>query len=201
MIKRYTPHKHSTDRVFVTANQYINFPELRVIDEHGGALGVMSRQNALDQARREDKDLILITDKAVPPVAKIIDLSKYKYQLSQKKAADRKKSSAVEVKEIRLTPFIGQNDLQSKMRRIDEFLKKGYHVRLSMEFRGRAIVHKDRGPELFAQVFEQINNPAVWEIEPKMMGKKLLGQIMPSKKDQKKTESNKEAEEKEELEN
>lgn len=158
----------------------------------------MSRQEALDRARKEDKDLILITDKATPPVAKIIDLSKYKYQLSQKKAADRKKSSAIEVKEIRLTPFIGQNDLQSKIRRIDEFLKKGCHVRLSMEFRGRAIVHKDRGPEIFDQVFEQISDQANWEIEPKMMGKKLLAQVMPIKKSQKKTETGEMTEEKSE---
>ena len=185
MIKRYPSSRRRPDKkdhVFVVANHYINFPELRVMDEHGETLGVMTKSQALAKADELDKDLVLVTDKANPPVAKIIDLSKYKYQLSQKKAQDRKKSTNQDIKEIRLTPFIGDNDLQSKLKKIEGFLKKGHKVRLSMEFRGRAITHKDLGEQIFSDVISQTAEIATVEIAPKLMGKKMIAQIMPIKK-------------------
>jgi translation initiation factor IF-3 len=152
------------------------------MDEHGQSLGIMSRSAALNQAIAAQKDLVLITDKATPPVAKIIDLSKYKYQLSQKQSQDRKKANAQDIKEIRLTPFIGENDLQSKLNRITEFLKRGDKVRLSMEFRGRSITHKDLGVEVVNRVINQVADISTIEIEPKLIGKKLIAGLMPAKK-------------------
>lgn len=185
MIKRYPSSRRRPDKrnqVFVTANHQISYPELRVMDEHGEALGVLTKTQALAKAEELGKDLVLVTDKATPPVAKIIDLSKYKYQLSQKKAQDRKKTAGQDIKEIRLTPFIGDNDLQSKINKIEGFLKKGHKVRLTMEFRGRAITHKDLGAQIFDNVINQMAELATVEIEPKMMGKKMIAQIMPVKK-------------------
>jgi translation initiation factor IF-3 len=188
VIKRFTSHSkrrsftNNRDRVFVTANQAIAFPELRVMDEFGEALGIMSKTEALQKAQTLEKDLVLVTDKATPPVAKIIDLSKYKYQLSQKKAQDRKKANSQDTKEIRLTPFIGENDLQAKLKRVEEFLRRGDKVRLTMEFRGRAIAHQDLGQEIIARVIEQVAEIGTVEIVPKMIGKKLIAGLMPVKK-------------------
>jgi translation initiation factor IF-3 len=188
VIKRFTNHSKKRsfgarrDRVFITANQAIPFEELRVMDEFGQALGVMSKPQALEKARASEKDLVLITDKATPPVAKIIDLSKHKYQLNQKKAQDRKKANSQDTKEIRLTPFIGENDLQAKLNRVSEFLKRGDKVRLTMEFRGRAIAHKDLGQALVERAIEQMADISTVEIEPKMMGKKLIAGLMPKVK-------------------
>ena len=185
MIKRYPSFRRRPDprdRFNVIVNHQINAPQLRVLDERGETLGIMSKSAALAKAQEQEKDLVLITDKADPPIAKIIDLSKHKYQLSQKKAQDRKKSAVADTKEIRLTPFIGDNDLQSKIRRITEFLKKGHKVRLSMEFRGRSITHKDLGEAIFNQVIDQTSELSTIEIPVKLMGKKMMTQLMPTKK-------------------
>ena len=184
MIKRYPSRRRPDrkDQFNIIANQYINFPQLRVMDERGESIGIMSKSEALAKAQAAEKDLVLVTDKADPPIAKIIDLSKHKYQLSQKKAQDRKKSASQDIKEIRLTPFIGDNDLQSKMKKIEGFLKKGHKVRLTMEFRGRAIAHKDLGEQVFNNVIEQNAEISSLEIPPRLLGKKMIAQIMPTKK-------------------
>jgi translation initiation factor IF-3 len=184
MIKRYTPRRRPTDRdrLFVVANHNIHHDTLRVMSDTGEQIGVMSKSEALMAARNAEKDLVLVTDKADPPIAKIIDLSKYKYQLSQQKAQDRKNSQAQDIKEIRLTPFIDNNDLNSKIKKIEGFLKKGHKVRLTMEFRGRSITKKDIGEEVFAQVTEVVQELSTVELPAKMMGKKMMMQLMPIKK-------------------
>jgi translation initiation factor IF-3 len=152
------------------------------MSETGEGLGVMSKNEALVAARDADRDLVLITDKANPPIAKIIDLSKYKYQLSQQKAQERKNSHTQDTKEIRLTPFIDANDLNSKVKKVEGFLKKGHKVRLTMEFKGRAITKKNLGEEIFNQVVTTVAPLSTIEFPAKMIGKKMLLQLMPSKK-------------------
>ncbi len=180
-------------RVFVIANHQIKFPELRVMDERGEALGIMRTSEALARAEASEKDLVLVTDKANPPIAKIIELSKYRYQLSQKKADERRKNRTQEIKEIRLTPFIGENDLQSKLRRARGFLSKNDKVRFSMELRGRNITKQDIAGEILVQAVDSLSDIASVEIPVKLLGKKMQLQLMPSKKSAK---SNKVAEEK-----
>jgi translation initiation factor IF-3 len=170
------------DRVFVIANHQIRYDQLRVIDEHGDALGVMSRDEAVNQAFAADKDLVLVTDKADPPIAKIIEFSKYKYQLSQKKADERKKNRGQEVKEIRLRPFIDDNDLQAKIRKITDFIKKNHKVRLAMELRGRAITKQDLARDILNRITTELADIAQVEIAPKLLGKRLMMQIMPGRK-------------------
>ncbi|MCL2110083.1 translation initiation factor IF-3 [Microgenomates group bacterium] len=188
MIKRFTNHSKRRsftarrDKIFITANQSIAAEQLRVMDEFGKPLGVMSKGEALQKARASEKDLVLITDKATPPVAKIIDLSKHKYQLSQKLSQERKKSNSQDTKEVRLTPFIDENDLQAKLNRVSEFLKRGDKVRLTMEFRGRAITHQDLGLSLMERAIAQVADISTIEIEPKMIGKKLVAGLMPKNK-------------------
>src|SRR5690606_38882342 len=112
----------------------IRVPEVRVLSDHGDMLGLMPTSQAIQQARDEDKDLVLVTEKANPPIAKIIELAKYKYQLQQKQAESRKKARSQETKEVRLTPFMGEGDYQTRLKKIREFLIRGDKVRLSMEF-------------------------------------------------------------------
>ena len=143
----------------------------------------MSSSQAQQQALDEDKDLVLVTEKADPPLVKIIDLAKYKYQLKQKQAEGRKAAHKQDTKEIRFSPFIGDGDFDTRMRKIKNFLEKGDKVRLTMEFKGgRQISKKDFGYEVFNRIFAGTKEFALIEIQPKLIGKKLMAQIMPLKK-------------------
>jgi len=168
-------------KVFIKANQFIRFPEVRVLTEHGDMLGVMSTRDAMSKAEEEGKDLVLVTEKSVPPLVKIIDLAKYKYQLQQKQAEGRKKARKQDTKEVRLTPFMGEGDFQTRLKRIMEFLTKGDKVRLSVEFRGREITKREFGDALLQKIFEETKDIAVVEINPQLLGKKMMAQLMPNK--------------------
>jgi translation initiation factor IF-3 len=181
MIRR-KPFQRLPAQPNVVANHQIRVPEVRVLNEFGEMIGVMSSAEALQRARSEEKDLVMVTESAQPPIVKIIKISKYRYQLQQKKAEGRKKSKAQEIKEVRLTPFIGEGDFQTRLRKIEEFLKKGDKVRLTLEFKGRMITKQDFGREQFEKVFAATQDIATLEITPKMMGKKLMAQLMPIKK-------------------
>lgn len=173
--------KHQPTRIFVTANRQIRVPQVRVLDEFGEMLGVMSTEEALEKARIAEKDLVLVTENAEPPICKIIDIAKYRYQMQQKKAEGRKKATKQDIKEVRFTPFMGENDFQSKLKKVVTFLEKGDKVRLSLMFKGRAITKKEFGFEVFQRVFEATTEVGTVENEPKILGKKLLAQLMPSK--------------------
>lgn len=180
IIKRRKKIKKAKSKVNIIANNRIFCSEMMVIDENGNALGVLPKQQALQKAYQADMDLILVAEKAKPPVAKIGDLSKYKYKLNQKLAESRKKSKKVETKEVRFTPFISENDLNLKIKKVQKFLLKGNKVRLSMEFRGRSISKKEIGKNIFDQIIEKTNQEAQIEILPKFIGKKMICQLMPN---------------------
>ncbi len=167
---------------FIVANHNIRASEVRVLSATGEMIGVMSTSDALMQARQAEKDLVLVTASANPPVAKIIELAKYKYQIQQRESENRKRSKAQDLKEVRFTPFLSQGDFDSKMKKVLQFLKGGDKVRLSLQFKGRAITKKEFGFDVFARVFAATSDIAVVEVTPKLMGKKLLAQLMPMKK-------------------
>jgi translation initiation factor IF-3 len=169
-------------KVFIPANHQIRFPEVRVLDEHGEMLGIMPTRDAHAQAMAAEKDLVLVTDKSKPPIVKIIELAKFKYQLQQKEAESRKKARAQKTKEIVFTPFIGEADFQTRMRRVHEFLEKGDKVRLTVEFKGRQNSKKEFGFETLRRVFAETAEEATVEIQPQAMGRKITAQIMPVKK-------------------
>jgi len=179
---RKKPFQRPQPQFRVTANHMIRVPELRVLTDIGDIIGVMSTSEALERAHSEGKDLVLVTETAKPPIAKIIDLAKYRYQLQQKVAEGRKKSKAQDIKEIRLSPFIGEGDFQTRLKRVIEFLKKGDKVRLTLEFRGRAITKQEFGREQFDRIFAETAELSTVEIVPKMLGKKMMAQLMPTKK-------------------
>ncbi len=145
-------------------------------------LGVMQTRDALAQAQSEEKDLVMVTEKSTPPIVKIIDLAKYKYQLQQKAAEGRKKARSQETKEVRLTPFMGEGDYQTKLNKILGFLEDGDKVRITMEFKGRLITKKEFGDAVFQRIFAATTEIATVEINPQMIGKKIMAQLMPVKK-------------------
>jgi translation initiation factor IF-3 len=166
----------------VTANHQIRVPQLRVLDERGDNLGIMSTSEALDIARNEGKDLVLVTEQAKPPVAKIIELSKYKYQVQQKEAESRKRSKSQETKELRFTPFMSEGDFQSRLNRVIEFLEDGDKVKPYVQFRGRQITKKEFGTEIMNKIIAATQDIARVETPPKFMGQKLEMLLMPAKK-------------------
>lgn len=174
-------HRSFGNRSKYTINERIQAQKVRVLNEFGEMIGVMSKSDALQKARDAEKDLILINDSQDPVIAKIIDLAKYKYQEQQKKAKSRKNAKSQDLKEVRFTPFMGEGDFESRLNKVTKFLKKGDKVRLSLLFKGRAITKKEFGYETFARVIEATKEIASVEMEPKLMGKKLIAQLMPAK--------------------
>ncbi len=112
-------------KAFVIANHRIRATQVRVISDTGEALGVMDTRDALTLARHQEKDLVLVTEKADPPVAKIIELAKFKYQQQQREAESRKKARAQDIKEVRFTPFMGDSDFEARLNKVKKFFKKG----------------------------------------------------------------------------
>jgi translation initiation factor IF-3 len=171
----------SFGKKYYIINERIQAQEVRVLNEFSEMLGVMSKSEALDKAREAGKDLVLINDSAKPTIVKIIDLAKFKYQEQQKEAKSRKKSKTQDIKEVRFSPFIGEGDFESKLKKVKTFLEKGDKVRLSLMFKGRAITKKEFGYDSFDRIFEATADFATVEIKPKLMGKKLIAQLMPVK--------------------
>jgi len=152
---------------------------VRVLSEYGESLGEMSSNEALEKAMELESDLVLVTEKAEPPVVKIIELSKYKYQLKKKTADTRKKSKTAELKELRFTPFMGEADFEARNRKVRDFLEKGNKVKLTLTFKGRQIVRKDLGFEVIQRIFTSNADIGKISIPPKLIGKKLLAQLDP----------------------
>jgi translation initiation factor IF-3 len=173
-------HYRGKRKEFIKANHHIRYPKVRVLTEKGDTIGIMSSAEALKKAQEAENDLVLVTDQAKPPVVKIIELSKYKYQLQQKQSANRKSARTQELKELRFSPFMAEGDFESRMKRVVEFLEDGDKVRLSLLFKGRQITKKEFGFELFDKIIERTKEIAIVEMEPKMMGRKLIAQLSPS---------------------
>jgi translation initiation factor IF-3 len=150
---------------------------------------------AQQKAAQAEKDLVLLTEKAEPPIVKIIDLAKHKYQMQQKQAESRKKARNQDIKEVQFSPFIGEGDFQTKLRKVTEFLDRGDKVRVTVDFkRGRAITKKEFGFEVLNKVFAATADISVIETQPQFFGKKLQAQLMPSKKHKENSEPKAEAE-------
>ena len=140
---------------------------------NGQQLGIMSRSDALDAARRAGVDLVEISPKANTPVAKIIDWGKYQYQKMKEQQKARRNNKASELKQMRFGLKIGSNDLEIKLRKIRTFLKDGHKVKILIFFRGREMAHKELGYELINKVLEQLRDEATLEQKPVMAGRNL----------------------------
>jgi translation initiation factor IF-3 len=142
----------------------------------------MSKQEALELGEEKNKDIVLIAPQAKPPVAKLIQISKHKYQQQQKKQEEKRSAKKTDIKELRLSPFIAEGDLQSRIDRVREFLEAGFKVRLHVRFKGRQITKKEFGQEVLTKITDAVSDIGQIEIEPKMQGKMMSCQLMPNPK-------------------
>ncbi|MGX7347439.1 translation initiation factor IF-3 [Aerococcus vaginalis] len=164
-------------------NEDIRSREVRVIDPNGDQLGVMATDDALRKAEDANLDLVLVSPSAKPPVARIMDYGKYRYEQQRKEREQRKNQKTQQTKEIRLSPAIDENDLQTKLRQGNKFIKKGDKVKVSIRFKGRAITHKDLGREVLQRFAEEMSDVAQVEQQPRMEGRSM--QLMLAPKDDK----------------
>lgn len=152
-----------------------------MLDVEGKQVGVLSREEALRLAQEQELDLVEIAPAAKPPVAKIIDYNKFLYQQSKKKQEEKKKTKTSETKEIRLGPFMSDNDLQVMIRRGREFLEDGDKVRLVVKFRGRQITRSDFGRQVIQKVVDSLNDISKVDREPKFEGRQMVSLLSPEK--------------------
>jgi translation initiation factor IF-3 len=167
---------------FTAINQFIKAPELRVVDETGKQIGVMSKTEALNIAQEKGVDLVEIAPMAKPPVAKVIDFKKFKYLEAKKEREGKASSGKVEIKEIRFSPFIAQGDLDSRLARIKEILGDGDRVKIVVKFSGRQITRVEFGHDLIKKVMSNLEGIASADGVAKLQGKTLFLILNPVKK-------------------
>ena len=154
-------------------NEQIRDKEILLIGEHGEKLGIMSARDALKLAQDAELDLVKIAPTAKPPVCKIIDYGKYRYELLRKEKEAKKKQKVIEVKEVRLSPNIDTNDLNTKTSAARKFLEKGNKVKVTLRFRGREMAHMQNSKHILVEFGESLNDIAVVEKEPKVEGRSM----------------------------
>lgn len=173
--KRDMPRSKDSLRV----NREIRAPEIRVIDEDGTMLGVMSVPDALRIADDRGLDLLEIAPTANPPTCKIMDYGKYKYENKKKQQAARKKQVIVVIKEIQLRPRTDQHDLETKLKHARRFILDGDKVKVNLRFMGREMAHQNIGMELLTKVSQSLADIAMVEVAPKLEGKNMFLLIAP----------------------
>ncbi|MBQ9708431.1 MAG: translation initiation factor IF-3 [Firmicutes bacterium] len=166
-------------------NEEIRAKELRVLSGDGEQLGIMSREEALDLAEEKKLDLVCIAPKANPPVCKILDYSKYKYEMKKREKENKKKQHATEVKEIRLSTFIEEHDILVKAKTGAKFLRNGDKLKVSLRFRGRERDYVAKGMEVMDKFAEAVSEVGTVEKKPKFEGGRLLTMVLTPKTDKK----------------
>lgn len=154
-------------------NEQIRDREVRLIGEDGQQLGIMSAREAYKRAQEAELDLVKIAPTAKPPVCKIIDYGKYRYELARKEKEARKKQKVVELKEVRLTPNIDSNDLNTKINAARKFLAKGNKVKITLRFRGREMAHMQTSKHILDDIAKELEEAAVVEKAPKVEGRSI----------------------------
>ncbi|MCT4778822.1 MULTISPECIES: translation initiation factor IF-3 [Exiguobacterium] len=164
-------------------NEGIRAREVRLIGADGAQLGVQSRTEALRLAEEADLDLVMVAPQATPPVCKIMDYGKYRFELQKKDKETRKNQKVVQMKEVRLSPTIEENDFQTKFRNAKKFLENGNKVKASIRFRGRAITHSEIGRRVLERLATELSEFGVIEQRPKMEGRSMFLVLAPKKED------------------
>lgn len=160
-------------------NRQINAPSIRLIDQNGGMLGVVAVAEGIRLAEQAGLDLVEISPTAKPPVCKILDYGKYRYEAQKKAHEARKKQKVIQIKEIKLRPTIDKHDLDIKLKHVMEFLEEGDKVRITLRFRGREMDHTDIGFQVLNRVQETLKDVAKIEQMPRMEGKQIVMAVGP----------------------
>ena len=154
-------------------NGQIRDKEVRLIGENGEQLGIMSSKEAMRLAQEAELDLVKVAPKAQPPVCKIIDYGKYRYELARKEKEAKKKQKTVEIKEVRLSPNIDTNDLNTKVNNARKFVSKGNKVKVTLRFRGREMAHVQQSKHILDDFAKQLADIATVEKQPKLEGRSM----------------------------
>ncbi len=162
-------------------NERIRVPEVRVIDEEGKQIGVMTTPDALTLAQEKDLDLVEVAPEARPPVTRILDYSKYKYEQAQKVKQARKHQQQITVREIKFRPKIAEHDYDTKKHHVERFLKHKDKVKVTIMFRGREVTHPERGTMILDRLAEELAELGVVEQRPMQEGRNMTMMMAPSK--------------------
>jgi translation initiation factor IF-3 len=171
------PPERDTTRI----NERIRVPEVRLIDENGEQVGVIPTSEALEKAREKDLDLVEVAPNSKPPVCRILDYSKYKYEQEQKAKAARKHQQQTNIREIKLRPKIAQHDYETKRGHVMRFLRQQDKVKVTIMFRGREQSHPERGRMLLDRLFEDVSEIATVEQEPLQEGRNMHMLLAPTR--------------------
>jgi len=169
--------KEDTTRV----NDAIRAREVRLISEDGGLIGIVDIREALDIAEKRDLDLVEISPNANPPVCKIIDYGKYKYEQQKREKINKKKQHVITVKEVRFRPHTDTHDIETKVRKIREFIEAGDRVKISVMFRGREMAHQEMGLDTINKVIALLEDIAKIDKAPKQEGRFLTAYLAAKK--------------------
>lgn len=160
-------------------NEEIRVPQVRLIDQDGEMIGVMSAREAVNRAFSVGLDLVEISPNAEPPVCKILDFGKFKYEQQKKKNEQRKRQKVVEIKEIKVRPNIDENDYQVKMRAMKAFIDEGDKVKVTMRFRGREMAHPDIGVKVLERIRTDLDSLTKVEQLPRMENRQMVMVLSP----------------------
>ncbi|MFS8524433.1 MAG: translation initiation factor IF-3 [Limnochordales bacterium] len=161
-------------------NHQIRVREVRVIDENGEQLGILPTHEALAMAQERDLDLVEVAPNARPPVCRLMDYGKFRYEQSKREREARKRQKVLTLKEVRMSPKIDSHDLQIKMRNAERFLKDGDKVKITVRFRGREIVHADIARQKLTEMAEELKDISVVERPPKLEGRQMIMILAPT---------------------
>jgi translation initiation factor IF-3 len=173
---RRPPERDST-----RINERIRVPEVRLIDEHGDQVGVMKTDDALRYAQDRDLDLVEVAPEARPPVCRVLDYSKYKYEQAQKLKQARKHQQQITIREIKFRPKIAENDYNTKKGHVERFLRHKDKVKITIMFRGREVTHPERGVMILDRLAEELAELATVEQRPLQDGRNMTMMLGPSK--------------------
>ncbi|EKN67460.1 translation initiation factor IF-3 [Schinkia azotoformans] len=160
-------------------NEEIRAREVRLVGANGDQIGIKSRNEALEMAQTANLDLVMVAPNAKPPVCRIMDYGKFRYEQQKKDKEARKNQKVINIKEVRLSPTIEEHDFNTKLRNAIKFLEKGDKVKASIRFKGRAITHKEIGQRVLDRLAEQCAEIAVVEQKPKMEGRSMFIVLAP----------------------
>ena len=167
-------------------NDRIRAREVRLVDADGSQVGIVNIAEALERAQRQDLDLVEVAPQANPPVCRIMDYGKFRYEESQRQKESRRKTVQITTKEVKLRPKIGKGDFDTKVRHMQEFLEEGHKVKVTLQFRGREVAHPELGSKILNAVIEQLSEIAKVDTHARLEGKSMTMVLSPEKKTTKK---------------
>ncbi len=163
-------------------NENITYPEIRVIDADGEQAGILKTEEALELAKKAGLDLVEVSPNASPPVCRIMDFGKFRFEAKKQLNANKKKQKQVQVKEIKFRPRTEEGDYQTKVRKLREFLENGDKAKVTLRYRGREFAHQELGLALLKRVGADLEEFGAIEQMPKMEGRQMVMMISPKKK-------------------